>query len=320
MIADRPAFPKKMLMLPLGLLISVFGGLVLVFVLESFDDSMQTWEEVEAISSIPALATIPLVTGKSLRNGMRNAKLQVGSDGLGVMAAQRPASLLAEAYRVLCNSLLLTTAEHPPKLLVVTSAFPGEGKSVSSCNLAITLAQRGSRVLLVDADLRRSALQSHLGMESNETAGLSSILTGNDVPEAVTKPFSQLPNLAMIPAGPRTPWPTELLASKKMAELLERWSTEYDHVVIDTAPILFFADTMPLAAKADGVLLVVLSGRSRRKALVRMLALLSRAKASVLGVIVNGAVLQPEYAKPYITYGINKSYGDINESKQEKAS
>ncbi|HXZ33152.1 MAG TPA: polysaccharide biosynthesis tyrosine autokinase [Terriglobales bacterium] len=316
MVGARPVFPKKTLMLPLGFLISIFGGLVFVFVLESFDDSMRTSEEVEAASSVPALATIPLITNRLLRNGTKSRKYLPGPGGLGIMAAQRPASLLAESYRVLCNSLLLTAADRPPRLLVVTSSFPSEGKSVSSCNLAITLAQRGSRVLLVDADLRRSTLLRQLGVEPGTTEGLSSVLTGNSASQAVTKPFPQLPNLEVIPAGPQTPWPAELLASKKMKELLERWCTEYDHIVIDTTPILFFADTMPLAAKADGVLLVVLAGRSRRKAMVRTLDMLSRAKAHVLGLIVNGAVLESEYTNSYVTYGYSKGYGDFNENNE----
>jgi polysaccharide biosynthesis transport protein len=216
---------------------------------------------------------------------------------------------------VLCNSLLLTAADRPPQLLVVASGFPSEGKSVSSCNLAITLAQRGSRVLLVDADLRRSTLLRQLGLEAGTTAGLSSMISGKDASDAIRKPFPHLPTLEVISAGPQTPWPTELLASKKMGDLLEQWRTEYDHVIVDTTPLLFFADTMPLAAKADGVLLVVLAGRSRRKAMVRTLDLLSRAKAHVLGMIVNGVALEPEYVNSYVTYGYNRSFGDMSENK-----
>ena len=315
MVSARPAFPKKTLMLPLGFLVSLFGGLVFVFVLESVDDSMRTSEEVEAASSVPALATIPLVHGRLLRRDTRNRRNCVGSGGLSMMAAQRPSSLLAESYRVLCNSLLLTCADRPPQLLVVTSAFPSEGKSVSSCNLAITLAQRGSRVLLVDADLRRSTLLRQLGMDTDSKAGLSSMLTGASSSEAISKPFDQLQKLDVIAAGPQPPWPAELLASNKMGELLEQWRGEYDHIVVDTSPILFFADTMPLAARADGVLLVVLAGQSRRKAMVRTLEVLYRAKAHVLGVIVNGVVLDSEYAHSYATYGYSKSNGDLHEKR-----
>jgi polysaccharide biosynthesis transport protein len=323
MVPARPSFPKKSIMLPLGFLISMFGGLVFVFVLESFDDSMRTSEEVEAASYIPALATIPLITRRSLRrvngarvNGTNGRRPDTSLGGLGTMAAQRPSSLLAESYRVLCNSLLLTASDRPPQVLVVTSGFPSEGKSVSSCNLAITLAQRGSKVLLLDADLRRSTLLRQLGMESNTTEGLSSMISGKHGSEdALRKPFAQLPALHVISAGPQTPWPAELLASKKMGDLLERWRSEYDHVVIDTTPVLFFADSMPLAAQADGVLLVVRAGRSRRKALLRTLDVLARSKARVLGVIVNGIALESEYANSYLTYGYSKNTGDLNENQ-----
>jgi capsular exopolysaccharide synthesis family protein len=318
MVAARPAFPKKSIMLPLAFLISAFGGLVFVFVLESFDDSMRTSEEVEAASYVPALATIPLISRRSLRGryGRTNGrKHDTPLGGLGTMAAQRPASILAESYRVLCNSLLLTAADRPPQVLVVASGFPSEGKSVSSCNLAITLAQRGSKVLLLDADLRRSTLLRQLGVESTTTEGLSSMISGNGGPEALRKPFAQLPTLHVISAGPQTPWPAELLASKKMGALLERWRSEYDHVVIDTTPVLFFADSMPLAAQADGVLVVVRAGRSRRKAMLRTFDLLSRSKARVLGVIVNGIALESEYTNSYVTYGYSKSYGDLNENR-----
>ena len=321
MVPARPSFPKKSIMLPLGFLVSVFGGLVFVFVLESFDDSIRTSEEVEAASYIPALATIPLITRRSLRringNGTNGRRPDTSLGGLGTMAAQRPSSLLAESYRVLCNSLLLTASDRPPQVLVVTSGFPSEGKSVSSCNLAITLAQRGSKVLLLDADLRRSTLLRHLGVESNTTEGLSSMISGKYGAEdaGVRKPFAQLPALHVISAGPQTPWPAELLSSKKMGELLERWRSEYDHVVIDTTPALFFADSMPLAAQADGVLVVVRAGRSRRKALLRTLDVLARSKARVLGVIVNGIALEPQYANSYVTYGYCKETGDLNENQ-----
>ena len=315
MLPARPAFPKKGLMLPMGLLIGLFGGLVAVFILESVDDSMRTCEEVEQASAVPALATIPLVNRRILRNGEKSSS-KGGFHGLGAVMARHPGSLMAEAYRVVCNSLLLASAGSPPKVLVVTSALPSEGKSVSSCNLAVALAQRGSRVLLVDADLRRSTLQRHLGLEPNETTGLSSMLTGHCEPEKVTQPFAQLPTLDLITAGPRTPCPAELLGSKKMKELLEQWSGKYDHVVIDTAPVLFFADTMPLAASADGVLLVVLAGRSRRRALNRMLDLLTRVQARVVGVIVNGVDLRLDYASSYITYGYYKGYGEANANEK----
>jgi capsular exopolysaccharide synthesis family protein len=207
---------------------------------------------------------------------------------------------MEEAYQVICNALLLSAADRPPRLLVVTSALPGEGKSTTSCNLAITLAQRGGKVLLVDTDLRRSTLPFQLGLDSKTAFGLSSILTGGAESEAIRNPIPELPNLHVILAGPQSPCPTQLLMSNKMNALLAQWSTDYDHVVIDTTPVLYVADSLPLAAKADAVLLVVRSGRSRRKAFHRMCNLLYRAKAHLVGVVINGANLQLEpYAHSY---------------------
>ena len=316
MIPSDPIFPKKMLMLPLGLFGGLFGGVVLAFVLESLDDTLQTSEEVEAVSSLPALAVVPLATpSHSQRNGGRSATPRLMEGGLAAVAAQQPDSMLAEAYRVVCNALLLASVDRPPRLLVVTSALTQEGKSITSCNLAIALAQRGNRVLLVDADLRRSTLEAQLGMEPKAICGLSSLLAGATEPEAVKKLVTGVPNLELIPAGPRTPCPAELLASNKMKSLLERWSAEYDHVVVNTAPVLFVADTLPLAAKADAVVLVVRSGQSRMKALTRMCDLLDRANAHVIGVIVNGADLKLKnyYLHPYHNHNYRSYCGDGNE-------
>jgi capsular exopolysaccharide synthesis family protein len=297
-IPARPTFPKKAVMLPMALFIGLFCGLVLAFVLESLDDSLETMEEVEAASSLPALAAIPFVAPRELpHNGTKRRSTLTA-------AALRPGSLMEEAYQVICNSLLLSSADHPPRTLVVTSALPGEGKSTTSCNLAITLAQRGGKVLLVDTDLRRSTLPFELGLDSKTTCGLSSILTGGNESDAIRNPIPELPNLSLILAGPQSPCPTQLLVSNKMTALLDQWATEYDHVVIDTTPVLYVADGLPLAARADAVLLVVRSGRSRRKAFIRMCNLLHRTKANLVGVVINGANLQLEpYAHSYYGQG-----------------
>jgi succinoglycan biosynthesis transport protein ExoP len=316
LVPSRPVFPKKILMLPLGLIVGLFGGVVVAFVLESVDDTLETSEEIESISALPALATIPLMKSRHFFDGnVKGSNQRLPRTGLGTIAVRYRGTLLAEAYQVVCNSVLLAAPEHPPRVLLVTSAVPGEGKSTTSCNLAISLAQRGGRVLLVDADLRRSTLNSLLALDSKPTAGLSSVLAGACESEAVSKPVPEVPNLEMISAGPRTPCPSQLLGSNKMNELLERWSTEYDHVVIDTAPVLFVADSVPLAAKADAVLLVVRSGRSTKKAFTRVRDLLHRANAHVVGVILNGVDIRLEqysYSSRYGSYG--DAYGDRDEA------
>jgi capsular exopolysaccharide synthesis family protein len=301
-IPSRPVLPKKGLNLALGLLVGLFGGVGLAFALESLDDTVQTSEEVESVSSLPALAVVPWAGSRGhLRNGARR---QLPAPQLAILSLQSPKSAGAEAYRSACSALLLSSVDTKPRLLVVTSALPQEGKSVTSCNLAIALAQRGGKVLLVDADLRRSSIHTHFGITTTE--GLSSLLAGNAGQEAIQSPLAELPNLAVLPAGPHPPSPTEMLASNRLGAFLEKWSADYDHIVFDTAPMIPVADTLALAARADAVILVVRSGLSRKKALSRTRELLHRANAHVAGVILNGADLQLEH---YYSYGYGYGYG-----------
>lgn len=300
LVPARPAFPKKGRLLLVGFLVAMFGGVSLAFVLEAVNDTLETTEEVEGLFALPALAAVPLIKARDLPEGEHRGRRRRGQFGVGTVTARQPASLLAEPFHAICNSVLLATPERPPRVLVVTSAMPSEGKSTISCNLAIALAQRGGRVLLLDADLRRSSLNSHLGLETGPTAGLSSILAGACESDPVKTPVPELPNLQFISAGPRAPCPSELLASARMKAVLERWIGEYDSVVIDTSPVLSTADSLPLAAKADAVLLVMRSGQSTRRAFTRMYDLLFRAKARVVGVIVNGVDIRLEpYSSGY---------------------
>ncbi len=319
-VPDRPVLPKIPLNIALGIIGGLFGGLVLAFVLESLDDTLRSSEEVEAVSSLPVLAVVP--SARHLRTG--------GSDkgtsrqpvsALGTVSMQRPRSEIAEAYRAACSALLLSNVDCPVKLLVVTSALSSEGKSVTSCNLSIALAQRGGRVLLVDSDLRRSSVESQLGIKGKSTLGLSSILAGGEENEALKKPFDDLPNFSLIPAGLCPPSPAEMLASGKMKQALDRWIQEYDYVILDSAPIIPVSDTMPLAAGADSVILVVRSGVSRKKALTHVRDRLQRANVRIAGVILNDADMGVEryYSHSY-GYGNYKSsynsyYLDGNDEK-----
>ena len=290
-VPARPVLPRKALNLALSLFGGLLGGFILAFVMESLDDTLQTSEDVEAFSSLPVLAVVPQLA-TSLK-GSKDTAPQLPGAGLGLMLMKHPKSQFADACRAACSSLLLSSVDYRPRLLTVTSAMPGEGKSVISCNLAISLAQRGGRVLLVDADLRRSSLHKQLDLDI--TVGLSSVLIGAHELDAVQNPLTDMPNLYVLPAGPRPPSPVEMLASDKMGQMLKRWATEYDYVVLDTAPLLPVIDTLPLAVASDAVILVVRSGWSRKKALTRMRDHLHRANAHIVGVIVNGIDLKLEH-------------------------
>jgi polysaccharide biosynthesis transport protein len=290
-LPTKPIAPMKTENLLIGLGAGLACGLFAGFVLDSFDDRVRSPEAIESVTAMPELVAIPFVRSlaKSDKTRASAAALTSGGPGFNPICVQEPNCMGAEAYRSLCSVILLSSLKVAMKVLVVTSATPNEGKSTVSCNLATALAQRGRRVLLVDADLRCSSIGARFG----SGPGLSAILA-DPTEYPVYRPLSNLPSLHVIPAGPRPRDPVELLDSARMKKFLTAWQTEYDHIIIDTPPVLPFSDALPLAAGADGVILVTRSGVSRSKALLRAKEVLSRSGANVLGFVLN-AVREPEY-------------------------
>ena len=296
---DKPVEPRKVLDLGLGLGAGLFGGLLLGFVLDSFDDTIHSSLEIESVTAMMELTSVPLFANSNPREQKRlgSGGSVTSSSKFDPILAREPNCPGAEAYRSL-GSLILLSMETPPKVLVVTSAVPGEGKSTVSSNLATTLAQRGRRVLLVDADLRCSSFQPLNGLKPSLSA-----MFANDPTEKYARyqPLANLPNLHMVPVGFRPADPTGILDSARMQELMSTWREEYDHVIVDTPPVLPFADALALAARADGVILVTRSDVSQTKALLRARDVLSRSGANILGFVLN-AVRRPEYFKAYPAY------------------
>jgi capsular exopolysaccharide synthesis family protein len=303
-VPGKPVEPKIPLNLALGFLGGLVGGVSLAFVLESLDDSITTSEDVEGIAALPALSSIPVVQNIAARTNVRGALVGAeAGNAHDLITIRKPKSNAAEAYRTLRSSILLSSIDDPPKLIVITSAFPQEGKTTTSSNIAVALAQRGGRVLLIDADMRRSSLYKKFGMDHGP--GLSNVLLGGEPAEHITTPLPELPDLDVLPAGPVPQAPAELLASQRMRQLLRKWTQEYDHVVIDTPPVFPVTDALLLASQADAVLLVVRSGVTRKKALLRMRDVLQRANANIVGVALNGVNMRLEhyYAGSYGKYG-----------------
>src|ERR1019366_7725312 len=229
-------------------------GIGLAFVLESLDTSIRSMEQLSAISTLPALGTIPLqVSGNgSLRKRLRAVSAETEtSESPALVTYTRPKSEAAEAYRALRSSILLSSFGAPPKVILVTSALPQEGKTTISANSALVLAQRGSRVLLIDADLRRPGIDKLFGFRSR--GGLSTLISGVDKIEDVVVPFTQVPDLWILPAGPIPPQPVELLGSTVMKDHITRWRDEFDHIIIDTPPCLSVTDAVVLSLEADRV-------------------------------------------------------------------
>jgi len=311
----KPNVPRN---IELGVLLGIACGIGLAFVLESLDTSIRTIEEIKAISTLPALGTIPLqlATDRLFRKRLATVSGQAGTpESPALVTYARPRSEAAEAYRSLRTSILLSSFGAPPKVLLVTSALPQEGKTTISANSALVLAQRGGRVLLIDADLRRPSIDRLFGLHSR--GGLSTLLSGVDKVEDVMIPFSEVPNLWILPAGPIPPQPTELLGSKVMKEHIARWRNEFDHIVIDTPPCLSVTDSVLLSPEVDRLILVVRAKKTTKLALRQACELLLQVNARVMGIVLNA--LNLDSAETYYYYGGRYSSRYYHEESEDKS-
>ena len=202
-----------------------------------------------------------------------------------------PRSSLAEAYRHLRTSILLSTAGSAPKSLLITSSLPSEGKTTTATNTAISLAQTGARVLIIDADMRRPRLHSIFDIENGN--GLSTLLASemDDHEIAAAIRYDERTNLNLLTSGPIPPNPAELIGSEQMATLLRLLQSRFTHVVIDSPPIASFTDGVLIASMVDGVILVVHAGKSSRQVVRRSRQLLLEIGAKVFGVVLNNVNL-----------------------------
>jgi len=313
-----PITPNVRRDLVLGLLLGLSLGIGLALVLESFDTTVRNMDELSAISTLPALGTIPLQLANNdvLRKRLTSSSLDIEKAGLPALVTyERPKSEAAEAYRALRTSILLSSFGAPPKVILITSAMPQEGKTTISANSALVLAQRGSRVLLVDADLRRPGIEKLFGLRSR--GGLSTLISGSDRVEDVVLPFPEVPNLWILPAGPIPPQPAELLGSSVMKDHMARWRNEFDHVIIDTPPCLSVTDAVLLSPEADRVILVARAGQTTKPALRRACDLLLQVNARVMGIVLNAFNIHSAHG--YYYYGGRYSnYYYHEESPEDK--
>jgi capsular exopolysaccharide synthesis family protein len=262
-------------------------------------------EDVEATSGLPVIGIVPesrqIVDGSSKSTsglGKLALKKPAAISSAPLLAHERPQSQVAEAYRALRTSVLLSSV--PPKVILVTSALPQEGKTTTAVNLAIVLAQRGGQVLMIDGDLRRPRI--HKFFKEGNASGLTTLLNGQDEPSQASF-TTPVPGLTAIFAGPTPPQPAEMLSSDRMRRHLAQWRNEYDHIVIDSPPVLSVTDAALLSVESDSVLLVIRSRQTSKDALRRASELLAQVKARVQGVVVNAIDMdQPHY---YYYYGAN---------------
>lgn len=301
-IRPVPVEPNARRIVMTGGLAGLIFAIFLALGLEALDDTLQTSEDVENSSRLYSLGAIPHFD--PLDNPQKEpapGEYKAPSRLITITAMD---SIAAEAFRVIRSAILLSSVDSPKNVILVTSSFMAEGKSTLSSNLAVALAQRGASVLLVDTDLRRSTLSRVFDLRG-PLPGLSNILGRLEDGNPYVQPIPSLPALTLLPAGIRVPNPAELLASSRMAGLIAQWREKYDHVVLDSAPILMVSDSLSIAAQADGVVIVVRSGVTRKKALARSYELLVRSNAKILGAVVNDVDLKLEN---YYTYSY-KGYG-----------
>lgn len=286
-IPTSPVRPKRLRNLVAGLLVGIIIGVTLAFVQEAMDTSVRTTEEAERLVNAPALAVIPTESNGNRKNQLSGglAAAATGSNVVGLTVLSRPSSPIAESFRSLRTSVLLSTAPRPPQTLLVTSAQMGEGKTSIATNLAMSFAQRQGPVLIIDADMRRPSVAKTLGVANEK--GLSSFLTGAHSLDEVLIQYERIPGLWILPAGPRPPDPAELLSSPMMGTTLKNLLQRFTQIVVDSPPLLLVTDAVVLSAMVDGVILVVASGSTARGALTRAHRILENAGSRVLGMVLN---------------------------------
>ncbi|HYM79304.1 MAG TPA: polysaccharide biosynthesis tyrosine autokinase [Candidatus Dormibacteraeota bacterium] len=307
----EPNIPRNLLF---AAVLGLASGVGLAFLLEGLDNTVRTTEQAQAISGVASLGMIPLGS-KSAREGPNPKRMVIATskEAVELVTQVRPQSQMAESYRALRTSLLLSNLGAPPRVIMVTSALPQEGKTTTSINTAVVLAQKGVRVLLIDADLRRPSIHKTLGM--GPRSGLSNVLTGSTTLEEAITRTTILPNLFVLPAGTPPPNPAELLASSNMRDVLTQLGEQYDHIVIDTPPSLSVTDAVVLSPRADAVVLVIRSGQTTKQALRRSRDILMQVNAKVVGVLLNAVDLSsPDYYYYYEYQGKYARYYRDEES------
>jgi capsular exopolysaccharide synthesis family protein len=276
-----PVEPHPALNLAFGMFAGSVLGLALCFVQENIDTTILTPKDLASVGTLPALGIVP-----RLWDGRQSGRIgpSQGKTAVRVAVLERPEGMVADAYRSLRTALLLSNAGTPPKVLLITSALPREGKTTTSVNTAVVFAQKDRRVLLVDGDLRRADLNRCFDLPRN--GGLSAALVGED-PKQFYVTHRELPSLVILPAGVRPPKPPDLLDSDRMRELISIWRQEFDHIIIDAPPVIGLSDSVILATMTDTVVLVVRAQQSRRQDFCLAQEILASVDANVGGAVIN---------------------------------
>jgi len=321
---DGPIGPNRTRTVFIALFLALGLGVGLALLLEYLDDTVHSTDEVERLLHLPALAVIPSALGNNRRRflggpGALQKRNGHPSDNPELLMNVDGRSPLAESYRHLRTSVLLSTAGRAPRSLLVTSSLPGEGKTTTAVNTAVSLAQTGASVVIIDADMRRPRLRSIFGL--SDRAGLSSILSSELSEAEVLAMVSheEATGLHVLTAGPIPPNPAELLGSEQMRRLLATLQSEFNHVVVDSPPVSSFTDGVLISTMVDGVLLVVHGGKSSRHVVKRTRQLLQDVGAKIFGVVLNNVNAQSHDYYYYQRYYGSHYYKSDGEEEKESA-
>lgn len=303
-VPEHPSRPNVPLNLAFGLILAGGVAVVATIVCDAFDNTVKSSEDVESQLQLPMLGTVPnfaLARRSSSRRAALGSEASAvpasiaaaaattpGPSPRAVVVLQEPTSVISEAFRALRTAVLFSTPAAPPKVILLTSATSGEGKSVTSLNLAATLAESGSRVLLIDADLRRPTCHRSLG--TGNSRGLSSFLSGQATLAEVIVPLDK-PHLDFLPAGPTPPNPAELVGSARMRDALAGFRDDYEFVIVDSPPVVPVTDGVVLSREADAVVLVVKGHDTPLELVRRARDHLGVANAHLIGAVINNVDL-----------------------------
>jgi capsular exopolysaccharide synthesis family protein len=286
-LPTAPSSPKKAINLTAGLLVGLILAAAAAFLRDRLDSSIHTSDELTSRFGLPVLGEIPF-----------DAKAVEGLSGLGDPSSHRR----VEALRVLRTNLQFVDIDSPPRVIVVTSCLPGEGKSTTISSLAAVIAEAGRKVVLIEGDLRSPVLSRYMGITPN--IGLAGVMLERISLNDALLPVDAASNMMLLCAGPPTPNPSELLDSARMQSVITDLAAQFDTVLIDAPPVLAVADAAVLAARAEATLVVCEVGRTRGPTLERGLAALSTVGAHVIGAVANKARFKSDELYGYGGYGV----------------
>ena len=290
-IPVKPVVPKKSRTLAVGIVLGGLLGIGLALLRDLLDNTVKDRETLEEVSGTGVVGVVPFDKGRRLDPAI---------------SFERDNSPAAESFRKLRTNLQFLSVDNPPRLIVVTSSMPNEGKSTTAINIALALAEADHNVLLIDGDMRRPSLAKYLDVVGS--VGFSTVLSGGAALDDVLQE-TNFPRLTVLAAGPTPPNPSELLGSSVAKNLLSELRTRFDYVIIDTSPLLAVTDGAILAAEADGAIILVRAEQTKRDQLGHAIGILNDVGATLLGAVLT---LVPNrrggsYSYNYHYYG--HSYG-----------